>query len=80
MQVKAGQHVQPLAVDDVEQPMGKTAKNCAPHVAIDSLIQRRVGLQVRFDACKFVEKIPNPCRTASYAPNASAISTWATAL
>jgi hypothetical protein len=57
MQMKATQHVHLLAVDDVEQSLGKPPQDGASHVTIDPLIERRVGMQVALDAGQLFEEV-----------------------
>ena len=56
MQMEAAQHVHLIAIDDIEQSVGKSPQDCASHVAIDSLIESGVRLQVPLDSSDLVEK------------------------
>ena len=63
--MEAGEHVylraHPPIVDDIEEPVGKAAQNGPPHVApqfiaIDLLLQRRIGPQMALDTRQFIEE------------------------
>lgn len=50
MQVKAGQNIHLGDIDDVEEPIREASQHRAPHVAIHALIERRICLEMTFDA------------------------------
>ncbi len=68
MQVKTTEHRHLLSIDDVEQTIRKTPEHSPAHVAVESLVERRVDSEMPLDPGELVEEFtPKPWRAVSYA-------------